>query len=74
MLEFGPVGSAPGREGLDSGNLGSGGSAGWEESLDLDWLTGGRSEVLLQEGIVLCYSFFFFFIIVVLVSFVGVVV
>lgn len=40
MLEFGPVGSAPGREGLDSGNLGSGGSAGWEESLDLDWLTG----------------------------------
>lgn len=46
MLEFGPLGSAPGREGLDSGNLGSGGSAGWEESIDLDWLTGGRCSFL----------------------------
>lgn len=42
MLEFGPLGSGPGHEGLDSGNLGSG-SSGWEESLDLDWLTGKAS-------------------------------
>lgn len=39
MLEFGPLGSGPGHDGLDSGNFGSSGS-GWEESLDQDWLTG----------------------------------
>ncbi|XP_066949516.1 uncharacterized protein [Macrobrachium rosenbergii] len=38
MLEFGPLNSGPGREGLDPGNLGAGG-AGWEDPLHLDWLT-----------------------------------
>ncbi|XP_071533480.1 uncharacterized protein [Panulirus ornatus] len=46
MLEFGPMGSGPGNDGLDSGNFGSG-SSGWEESLDLDWLTDHEVRFLL---------------------------
>ncbi|XP_069175517.1 uncharacterized protein [Procambarus clarkii] len=46
MLEFGPLASGPGHDGLDSGNLGSAGD-GWEESIDLDWLTGHEVRYML---------------------------
>ncbi|KAK8733321.1 hypothetical protein OTU49_006580 [Cherax quadricarinatus] len=41
MLEFGPLASGPGHDGLGSA------SAGWEETIDLDWLTGHEVRYLL---------------------------
>lgn len=39
MLEFGPLGAGSAGNGLDPSSIGSAGGE-WEESLDLDWLTG----------------------------------
>ncbi|KAK7068962.1 hypothetical protein SK128_002490 [Halocaridina rubra] len=50
MLEFGPIGSGPGREGLGSGNLGAGGG-GWEDPLRLDWLTAETSEYVNSTAV-----------------------